>query len=182
MDKRTEILASAARTFETQGLRGVGIDQVLAPSGASTRTLYKHFGSRDGLVIAVLEDRHQQFMAQLASERADGEAIASLFDTLAHWVNARGASGCMLLRARSEYAQANEAIVTLVQQQKAQFHAEIAARVHTDLGREEAALALQVWMLFEGATAAATVAGPAVIDQARQAALTLMACAKAARS
>lgn len=132
--------------------------------------------------MAVLEDRHQQFMAQLASERADGGAIASLFDTLAHWVTARGASGCMLLRARSEYAQANEAIVALVREQKAQFHVEIAARVHTDLGREDVALALQVWLLFEGATAAATVAGTAVIEAAKQAALTLMACAKAARS
>lgn len=179
MDKRTEILTGAARTFETQGLRGIGIDQVLAASGASTRTLYKHFGSRDGLVIAVLEDRHQQFMAQLASERVEGEAIAGLFDTLSRWVSVRGTCGCMLLRARGEYAEANEAIVTLVQRQKQHFHAEIARRVHATLGREHAALALQVWLLFEGATAAASVAGASVIDQARQAALTLTACAKA---
>lgn len=181
MDKRTEILAGAARTFETQGLRGVGIDQVLAPSGASTRTLYKHFGSRDGLVMAVLEDRHQQFMTKLADERLDGEPIGCLFDTLTQWVEARGASGCMLLRARSEYAEANQAIVALVREQKAQFHAEIARRVHAALGREDAALALQVWVLFEGATAVASVAGSECIEQAKQAALTLTACAKAAQ-
>jgi len=182
MDKRTEILIGAARTFETQGLRGVGIDQVLAASGASTRTLYKHFGSRDGLVLAVLEDRHQQFMAQLGNEAAGSEPIAALFDTLAAWVDVRGTCGCMLLRARGEYAEANEAIVALVQQQKEQFHAEIARRVQATLGREHPVLALQVWLLFEGATAAASVAGAAVIDGAKQAALTLTACARAEKS
>jgi AcrR family transcriptional regulator len=179
MDKRTDIITGAARTFETQGLRGVGIDQVLAASGASTRTLYKHFGSRDGLVIAVLEDRHRAFMEQLENESAPGDPIATLFDTLARWVAAKGACGCMLLRARSEYAEANAEIVALVRQQKQQFHDEIAWRVRTVLGHDDATLALQVWLLFEGATAAATVAGVSVIDSAKQAALLLASCAKA---
>lgn len=69
--------------------------------------------------------------------------------------------------------------MALVGQQKQQFHDEIARRVRTVLGHDDATLALQVWLLFEGATAAATVAGVAVIDSAKQAALLLAGCAKA---
>lgn len=179
MNKRNEILAGAALTFEEQGFRGIGIDHILATTGASTRTLYKHFGSRDGLVIAVLEARHLAFMAQLAEEDSSAEPVGSLFDTLRHWTDLRGAHGCMLLRARSEYAGANAAIVKLVERQKLAFRAEVTARVRAALGREDAELVNQIWLLFEGATAAATVSNRLIIDDAKRAALTLVECARA---
>jgi AcrR family transcriptional regulator len=179
MNKRNEILASAALTFEERGFRGIGIDHVLATTGVSTRTFYKHFGSRDGLVIAVLEARHLAFVEQLASEGTRSEPIGSLFDTLREWTQLRGAHGCMLLRARSEYAGANAEIVALVERQKTEFRAAIAARVLAALGRENDELRDQIWLVFEGATAAASVSNVSVIGEARSAALTLVECARA---
>ena len=174
MDKRTEMIAGAVRIFEAEGFRGIGIDRVIEPSGVSTRTLYKHFGSRDGLVIAVLEARHRAFMDLLeADEGAD--PVGLMFDTLGAWMQTHGSRGCMLLRARSEYASACEAIVSLVHQQKDEFRAEIARRVRIALGQDDAQLATQVWLLFEGATAAASVASASVIDDAKDAALALLA-------
>lgn len=178
MDKRTEILQGAAHIFETDGFRGVGIDRVIAPSGASTRTLYKHFGSRDGLVIAVLEARHRAFMELLEANRDAGDSIAGLFESLRTWMTARGARGCMLLRARSEYAAASEEIVTLVHRQKSEFRAEVSSQVDAALGCHDPVLSVQVWLLFEGATAAASVAGLSVIEDAKQAALSLLANAQ----
>lgn len=174
MNKRNEILAGAALTFEQQGFRGIGIDHILATTGASTRTLYKHFGSRDGLVTAVLEARHLAFMRQVAEQDSSVEPVGSLFDTLRCWTTLRGAHGCMLLRARSEYAAANADIVKLVDRQKLEFRAEVAARVLDALGHEDDELVSQIWLLFEGATAAATVSNVSVIDEAKSAALTLV--------
>lgn len=168
------MIAGAVRIFEAEGFRGIGIDRVIEPSGVSTRTLYKHFGSRDGLVIAVLEARHRAFMDLLeADEGAD--PVGLMFDTLGAWMQTHGSRGCMLLRARSEYASACEAIVSLVHQQKDEFRAEIARRVRIALGQDDAQLATQVWLLFEGATAAASVASASVIDDAKDAALALLA-------
>lgn len=168
------MIAGAVRIFEAEGFRGIGIDRVIEPSGVSTRTLYKHFGSRDGLVIAVLEARHRAFMDLLeADEGAD--PVGAMFDTLGAWMHTHGSRGCMLLRARSEYASACEAIVSLVHQQKDEFRAEIARRVRIALGQDDAQLATQVWLLFEGATAAASVASASVIDDAKDAALALLA-------
>lgn len=182
MDKRAEIIAAAADSFEAHGFHGIGIDRVLAPSGASTRTLYKHFGSKDGLVLAVLEERHRRFAARLAAADQEGaDPIAILFDTLRHWLEEQGARGCMLLRARAEYAAASEAVVALVRQRKEEFRRMIAVRVAASLGREDAALATRIWLLFEGATAAASVAGPAVVDEAKAAAASLVLAAASGR-
>lgn len=178
MDKRNEMIAGAARIFEAEGFRGIGIDRVIAPSGVSTRTLYKHFGSRDGLVIAVLEARHRAFMDLLDVDDGDVDPVGTLFDTLRAWMEGHGARGCMLLRARSEYASACEAIVSLVHQQKDAFRSEVARRVRVALGRDDPQLTTQVWLLFEGATAAASVANASVINDAKHAALALLAIAR----
>lgn len=183
MNKRNEMIAGASQVFETGGFRGVGIDRVIAASGASTRTLYKHFGSRDGLVLAVLEARHCAFMKQLSdSEAPDADPVASLFDTLRDWIEEHGARGCMLLRARSEYGLGNAEIIRLVDRQKHEFREEIARRVKCALGHDDRALSAQIWVLFEGATAAASITGVPVIEDARLAALSLVAAAKTARS
>lgn len=179
MDKRHEMIAGAMSTFEAQGFRGPGVDVVLAPSGASTRTLYKHFGSRDGLVLAVLEHRHRDFMEQLSSNI--GDPVGSLFATLERWLVEHGAYGCMLLRARSEYAGANEAIVALVHRQKNEFSREISRRVEAATGRDDPELSTQIWLLFEGATAATSVADLSVVSVARRAAEALVGAAKTPR-
>ncbi|MBB4005165.1 TetR/AcrR family transcriptional regulator [Aurantimonas endophytica] len=177
MNKRNDMIAGADLAFDAEGFRGIGVDGILAPSGASTRTLYKHFGSRDGLVLAVLEERHRAFMARLEAGGETADPIGALFDALEQWLVERGARGCMLLRARSEYAGANADVVALVRRQKHEFEAEIAARVKQVLGRADADLTVQVWLLFEGATAAASVADLSVVGAAKRAAANLLAAA-----
>jgi AcrR family transcriptional regulator len=178
MGKRHDIISGAERIFEDHGFHRVGVDAILAPSGASTRTLYKHFGSRDGLVTAVLEARHLTFMARLAEWQAPEEPIGHLFDVQEQWMAEHGARGCMLLRAYSEYAGANEAITALVQQQKHEFREEIGRRVEVCVGRVDAELTVQVWLLFEGATAAVSVYDGALIRSAKRAALALVGSAR----
>jgi AcrR family transcriptional regulator len=177
MNKRDSMVWGASGVFETNGFRGVGVDAVLAPSGVSTRTLYKHFGSREALVEAVLEARHRQFMLRLEGNQPD-DPVGDLFDQLAQWLDEHGARGCMLLRARSEYAGASPEIVALVRRQKEEFEREIARRVALGLGKENASLAVQIWILFEGATAAASVSENSVVTQAKQAASALVALAR----
>jgi AcrR family transcriptional regulator len=178
MDKRNDMIAGATHAFDAEGFRGIGIDGILAPSGVSTRTLYKHFGSRDGLVLAVLEERHRNFMDRLDLQCGNADPVGGLFDTLEQWLAEHGARGCMLLRARGEYAGANEDVVALVRRQKEEFQQEIGRRVETELGFADAGLATQIWLLFEGATAAASVADLSVVGLAKQAARVLVTAAQ----
>ena len=175
MDKKTTMAAAAAQLFAREGLRGIGVDHIGATVGASTRTLYKHFGSRDGLVMAALESRHAAFMALLNHDDAEIDTVESLFDTLERWSDQFGASGCLLLRAGNEYRGANDDIVALVRGQKAAFFREITRRVSHTLGHDDALLSSQIWILFEGATAIASLDNTTVIRAARAAATSLMA-------
>ncbi len=174
MDKKNEIASSASQLFSRESVRGTGVDHISTVVGASTRTLYKHFGSRDGLVVAALEARHRAFMEMLEQTSPDTRTVASLFDTLAEWSEKHGASGCLLLRARHEYGGSNPEIVALVRHQKEAFLTEIARRVCKAIGHESAQLSAQIWMLVEGATAVASVQDLTVIGDAKAAALTLV--------
>jgi AcrR family transcriptional regulator len=178
MDKRGDIIAGAERVFEEQGFRGIGVDGILAPSGASTRTLYKYFGSRDGLVLAVLEARHRRFMETLAGTQSPNDPIEHLFDVLDRWTAEHKARGCLLLRAYTEYAGSNQDVVSLVRHQKLEFEQEIARRVEVVLGRADEELTAQIWLLFEGAAATASISTQSVIASAKRAAAVLASLVK----
>ncbi len=54
--KRTEILAAAARAFTEEGFDNTSMDRIAEVAGASKRTLYNHFESKEALFSAVIED------------------------------------------------------------------------------------------------------------------------------
>lgn len=173
MDKHQYILEGAERAFEAEGFRGIGVDKVLAQSGASTRTLYKHFGTRDGLVIEVLRYRHLAFMKLLS--RADAsDPVGELFEIQRQWTNEHTNSGCLFLRAHGEYAAISPDITAVVEDHKKQFETEVERRVEIAIGCPDADLAMQIWLLFEGATALVSLRGAFALETAKDAATLLI--------
>lgn len=173
MDKHEDILAGAERAFEAEGFRGIGVDKVLSQSGASTRTLYKHFGSRDGLVIEVLRRRHLVYMKRL-NDAGLADPVGELFDIQRQWMNEHTNSGCMFLRAHGEYAAVSADVTAVVIEHKKQFETEIERRVEIALGRPDPVLAMQIWLLFEGATALASLSGTLALETAKDTAKFLL--------
>src|SRR6478735_9827045 len=53
------ILATAYELFSRRGIRGVGVNELISSSGVSKATFYRHFPSKDALVLAFLELRDQ---------------------------------------------------------------------------------------------------------------------------
>lgn len=177
MNKRNQIIDDASRAFETGGFRGTGVDTILAASGVSTRTLYKHFGSRETLVAEVIEARDAAFMQRVRDLPEGADPIGQLFDVLEGWLVDHARHGCMLIRAQGEYAAINPAIAHLAMDRKAAFRTLVGDRVAAVLGHHNDTLRDQVWLLFEGAMAAASIADIAIIATARTAALALAAAA-----
>ncbi|UUX49591.1 TetR/AcrR family transcriptional regulator [Nisaea acidiphila] len=175
MDKREIILDAAERAFLTEGFRATGIDRVLAPTGVSTRTLYKNFATKEALALAVLERRDRRFYSAMAMPPdPGGDPVQDLFTKLAHWTREEGANGCIFLRALGEYGLRETDIAAFVEEHKRRMRALVADRVTARLGRAAPPLADRIWILFEGATASAAVAGEAVIGTAAAAADDLM--------
>ncbi len=57
-DRRSAILAAAARLFAEQGYRGASLDSVAATVGLTRPGLLHYFPSKDALLVALLEDRY----------------------------------------------------------------------------------------------------------------------------
>ena len=56
--KREQLLDTALRLFYREGYHATGIERILAESGVAKMTLYKHFASKDELMLAALQRRH----------------------------------------------------------------------------------------------------------------------------
>ncbi len=52
---RASLLAAARQAFATQGFAHTSMDVLTAEAGLTRGALYHHFGSKDGLLIAVIE-------------------------------------------------------------------------------------------------------------------------------
>ena len=65
-NKRDQLLNTAENLFYREGYHATGIDRILAESGVAKMTLYKHFKSKDELILAVLDARHERRQAAAA--------------------------------------------------------------------------------------------------------------------
>ena len=88
---RERILETAYGLFAQRGVRGVGIEEVIARAGVAKATLYRHFPSKDDLVIAFLELREQRWTLDWveAEAKARGatpeEQLLAIFDLFDEW-------------------------------------------------------------------------------------------------
>jgi AcrR family transcriptional regulator len=59
-DTREKLFEAAARVFEDQGIGGASIEAIAAAAGFTRGAFYSNFKSKDGLIIAMLEDHVAQ--------------------------------------------------------------------------------------------------------------------------
>lgn len=170
MNIKANIISAAEKVFDRNGFTASGMDELTQAANVSSRTLYKHLGSKTGLVCAVLGERDRRFR-----EWVDVRTVDALFDALESWVATYGARGCLFLRALGETGDRDPEVATAVRAQKEFLRERIRSIVRNQLSADHGELADQIVVLFEGATASVTYRGPAAITAARNAARTLVA-------
>ena len=159
--RRQLLIDTAYKLFNEHGYHATGIDWILAESGVSKATLYKHFRSKEALILAVLQQRHAQFMTMLegaiASARQKGEEPALvIFDVLDRWFASEGFFGCNFIKASAEYAVAGDAIHDFAAQHKADFE----QLIRQSLGESgDETLAAELALLVDGAIVVAHTRG-----------------------
>lgn len=170
MDIKTKLITAAEQLFDRHGFTATGMDRLTKAAGFSSRTVYKHVGSKAALSALVLSERERRFMQYL-----DVHSVDALFAALEDWVRDEGSRGCLFLRAYSETGGDTPEIAETVTAHKAAFRSHIANVVEQDVGKTGGdALTDQILVLFEGATAASVYRGPEAIAAARQAAAILI--------
>ncbi|MEX0924167.1 MAG: TetR/AcrR family transcriptional regulator [Rhodovibrionaceae bacterium] len=179
MSKRTAIASAADRVFYAEGFSGVGIDRVVSEAGVALGTMYKHFGSKSGLIVAALEHRQAAYLSALenyAEGKTGDDRVLCLFDGLLDWAERNGGNGCLFLRAAADHPD-DTAVRDAAFGHKQLVLKLIEARFR-ESGRVAAlsrSLAMPIFLLLEGAVAACPVLGDrAAILSARDAASELL--------
>jgi AcrR family transcriptional regulator len=113
---RTRILDAAYDLFSRRGIRGVGIDAVISEAGVSRMTMYRHFRSKEELVLAYLEQREEQWtrswLQAEVERRSDDprERLLAIFDVFDAWFQEPGFEGCAFVTVMLEHADDRGAI------------------------------------------------------------------------
>ena len=88
---RERILDAAYELFSRRGIQAVGVNEVIERAGVATATLYRHFPSKEKLVLAFLDLREQRWTKDLieagAMRRGSNpeERLLAIFDVLDEW-------------------------------------------------------------------------------------------------
>lgn len=120
---RQRLVEAAIRRFYRDGFRNVGIDQILADVGISKTAFYKHFASKEDLVLAALEIQNewlQNTFRTMVRERAC-TAIGRLhaaFDVVEHIIGSDEFQGCFFVNVVMEFPLHHEPAHVLASQSK----------------------------------------------------------------
>lgn len=154
--KREELVQKALESFYRGGFHAIGMDRLAKETGVSKTAIYKHFRSKDDLILATLRQRDEQFrnwltrrIEALADDPRD--RLLAIFDVLGEWFAEPGFKSCMFIKASSEFQTRGEPIHTMSAE-----HKHLLARYFTELAeaagaQEPEALARQLLVIKEGA-------------------------------
>lgn len=168
---KDRLLAAAAEAFYDYGINGTGIDAIIAAAGVAKMSLYNNFASKDDLVLAYLDMRHEEWMElyrkRLTKARSPKNRVIAVFDAYidhAEMAYGHGFRGCGILNAAAELpvgAPGRE----LVRRHKEEVETIVAGHLRELDGLSAAevrALAEQLSFLLEGAMARAGLEGNSV--------------------
>lgn len=177
---RQRLIETAERLFYAEGLQAVGIDRIIAEAGVAKMTLYKHFSSKDELILATLEYREKQvedmFQQSIkASLRRGRSRLEGFFDALKAWFESEGFRGCSFINAALELAREEHPASRFAAAHKLRFYGRLRDVLVEAAGQRGEALAPAITLLVEGAIVTAVMQGTSKsADIARDTALALL--------
>ncbi|MEM7225762.1 MAG: TetR family transcriptional regulator [Pseudomonadota bacterium] len=154
--KRDELVQKALQAFYRNGFHATGMDMLVAETGISKTSMYKHFRTKEDLILAVLrlrDERFRNWLYRRMEELADtprGQLIA-MFDALEEWFGEPGYKGCMFIKASSEYQDASHPIHGQSADHKRMLERHITALAERAGLSDPGAIARQLLLLKEGA-------------------------------
>jgi AcrR family transcriptional regulator len=107
------IMAVAYELFSQRGVRDVGVNELIERSGVAKATFYRHFPSKDSLVLAFLEQRDKQWTvnAIVSEARRRGttptEQLLAIFDVFGDWFLREDFEACSFINVLLEMGPAH---------------------------------------------------------------------------
>ena len=172
---RERILRAAAHLFYAEGIRATGIDRVIAEAGVTKVTFYRHFPSKNDLILEYLEQRHLRWMAwftgALARHGGAGDPANAVAGALREWFTGQALGpfrGCAFLNSAGEVGPALPEVFEITRRHKQGMTDAVAALLRPGPHQEPVAAAIA--QAIDGAIVQAQYTGEA---QAASATLAL---------
>ena len=185
--KRQHVVETAYALFKRSGFHATGIDRIIAEADVAKMTMYRHFPTKDGLIVEVLSARTKRFDRQLdrlAAEAASPERkIETIFDWYERWFESADFHGCLFAHALAEFGDSEHPVFKAAAAQKNGLRRRMRLILEDLMPVDRAeSTATALLMLIEGATLLAEMGqGPTAIGAARQAASCIIAAASGAQ-
>jgi AcrR family transcriptional regulator len=158
---RERILESAYELFSHRGIRAVGIDEIRERADVAKATLYRHFASKDELVLAFLDRREQLWTrdwvereARARASEPEGQLLA-IFDAFDSWFRQEDFEGCSFINVMLEWADRDHPIGQASVLHLANIRAFLAALANEAGLREPETFAHSWHILMKGSIVAA---------------------------
>jgi len=164
-DVRQRILDTASRLFYERGVRAVGVDLVVDESGVAKTSLYRHFRTKDDLIVAFLQREDAEFWAQwdeVAARHAD-DPVAEI-EAHMRWIGKRLARanyrGCPQINVAAEFAEADHPSRTVSREHMQAMRKRLADSARKLGAARPGELAAQLGVLVNGAFVSASMLSP----------------------
>jgi len=159
------IIEAAADLFYTQGIRAVSAEKIIARVGITKVTFYRHFPTKDDLIVAYLERRAKwERDAVAAARQAAGGNVSEVFHIVAEGIGAESCSpgfrGCPFINAAAEYADAEHPVRQVVDTHRRWFKGAIEEMLQEIGVTDVSDVADQLVMLRDGAMVAGYLGDP----------------------
>ena len=158
LSARERILTTAHELFYRVGIRATGIDRIIAESRVTKVTFYRHFPSKNDLISAVLQYRHELWMAWFTDslQRHGRQGLNALVSALEEWFRDGEYRGCAFINAVVEVGDSLPGVVEISRQHKRDMIEAIAALLPASTHRKQKAEAAA--MAVDGAIVRAQMA------------------------
>jgi len=161
---REKILAIAGDLFFRQGYRAVGIDTIVKATGMAKMTLYRHFPSKDDLIVAYLEQVDLQMQEWLDNsinmvQGKPREQLTGVFEALQKLVESPQCYGCVFQITSAEFPDLDSPGHKVALEHKRSVRRRFEKLAEQAGARQPDQLANQLLLLMDGAFAAVRMFG-----------------------
>ena len=160
---KEKLFETAARLFYQHGFQAIGVDTIAAESGVGKMTLYRHYPSKDALIVAFLKESDADFWnyfehSTQAAPTARGKLLA-FFATLQNYVVSPACYGCPFINIAAEYPDADYAGHQVALEHKQSVRSRFNLLAKEAGARQPEVLANALLLLMDGAYMAARMFG-----------------------
>ena len=161
---RERLLETAARIFYAEGINTVGVGRMVEEAGVTLATFYRHFPSKQDLILAYLQRVHDGFDTLAAAAQAAAKDRGDVLKVIGHNITAQlfepGFRGCAFINAASEFEDPDGPIMRAVLAHRTWFH-DLVRDAFASAGHPQPDLAASRYvMLRDGATTAGHLGDP----------------------